>query len=71
MDDFPKDFTPPTVTDADVIEFIQIWEDEFGDRLSIAEGRFQATRVLGLYALLAEAEANEKYENSRGHGDIG
>lgn len=38
---------------SDVEEFREVWEGEFGQRLSDGEARHQAARVLNLFMLLA------------------
>jgi hypothetical protein len=45
--------------EASLREFAEIWQEEFGETLSMDEARRQASRLLELYALLYRSTPEE------------
>ena len=48
------------LSDEDVKEFVDLWEAEFGERLSLDVGRTQAKRLLGFFVTLANANLRQR-----------
>lgn len=46
--------------EASLREFAEIWQEEFGETISLDEARHQASRLLELYALLYRPTPEEE-----------
>jgi len=53
------------LTDEDLGEFVAIWKEEFGEIISMDEGRHAASQLLELYTLLGRPLPSEgSHDNS-------
>lgn len=59
------------VSDTDLQEMITIYQDEFGETLSVAEASEMAFRLVNLYTQLAESLPNESCANAAETGARG
>lgn len=57
---------PEWLDDESIEEFMRIYEEDFGDRLTDGEARLMATRLLELYELLYSSDrpSSDNDENS-------
>jgi hypothetical protein len=47
------------LTEEDLREFIQIWSEEFGEAIALAEARRRASDLLQLYLLLSSPQSGD------------
>jgi hypothetical protein len=47
------------LTEEDLREFIQIWSEEFGEAITLADARKRATDLLRLYLLLSSPQSED------------
>jgi len=58
------------IDEHDLLEFIQLYEDEFGESLSLEEAREMASRLVSPYEVLSRPLADEMgWERSEATGD--
>jgi len=43
------------LSDNDIQEFLELWQQEFGESISFAEARHYASHLLELYRIIAES----------------
>lgn len=54
-----------TLTDDDIRAFARIWKEEFGEDLSPARAREEATLLMEVYLLLADPDDSTSAEDAR------